>query len=87
MSNFISKQKERKNHKHLGVATTIAGKGKNTKGRPKTGRETKVRVNFAILPSLYKKIQRVAYIKRISVSEILSECFERYINENEDIIS
>ena len=71
-----------KNSMHIGVATAIAGNG--IKGRPKTGKETKIRVNFALLPSLYEKIKKVAYIKRISVSEILEECFERYLKENPD---
>jgi len=82
MSDFNKKQQERKNSIHIGVATGIAGNG--VKGRPKTGRETKIRVNFALLPSLYKKIKKVAYIKRISVSEILEECFVRYLEENPD---
>ncbi len=52
------------------------------KGRPKAGRETKKRVSLVLLPSLYDKIQKIAYVERRSVSELVSECLTRYADEN-----
>ena len=83
MSNFNTKQLERSNRKHLGVATGIAGNG--TKGRPKTGKETKIRVNFTIFPSLIMEIRHIAGLQNKSVSEILDECFRRYFKEHKDL--
>lgn len=52
------------------------------KGRPKTGRETKKRINLAVYPSTYDSMQKIAYIDRRSVSDIVSELMERYIEIN-----
>lgn len=49
----------------------IAVNGK--KGRPKEDRELKKRVSLSVLPSLYEDIQKIAYVQRRSVSELI-EC-------------
>lgn len=54
------------------------------KGRPKADRETKKRVSLAILPSLYDNVQKIAYVERKSISEIVSECLEQYAAEHTD---
>lgn len=51
-------------------------------GRPKVNRETKKRASFAILPSLYDNVSKIAYVDRIPVSEIISQCLEKYVEEN-----
>ena len=43
------------------------------RGRPKEDRELKKRVSLSVLPSLYEDIQKIAYVQRRSVSEVI-EC-------------
>lgn len=52
-----------------GVSAVAGGK----KGRPKEDRETKKRVSLSVMPSLYEDIQKIAYVQRRSVSEMI-EC-------------
>lgn len=52
------------------------------KGRPKEDRETKKRVSLSVLPSLYEDVQKIAYVQRRSVSDIMSELMEGYGSEN-----
>lgn len=54
--------------------TSVAGKG-----RPKTGRETKRRVSLALYPSSYGDLQKIAYVDRKSVSDIVSELIAGYV--------
>ena len=56
----------------------------NGKGRPKTEGETKKRVTLALYPSIYSDLQKIAYVKRQSISEIVSELVISYISENTD---
>lgn len=49
------------------------------RGRPKEeGRELKKRISLSVLPSLYEDIQKIAYVQRRSVSELLSAVMEEY---------
>ena len=50
----------------------------NGRGRPKEGREIKKRVSLSVLPSLYEDIQKIAYVQRRSVSELMSAMMEDY---------
>lgn len=54
------------------------------KGRPKTGSETKKRVTLALYPSIYSDLQKIAYVQRKSISEIVSNLVSSFINENTD---
>lgn len=73
----MSKLEERESRRRSSVvgsmvdsASTVAiGK----KGRPKEDRETKKRVSLSVLPSLYEDIQKIAYVQRRSMSEVI-EC-------------
>lgn len=56
------------------------------KGRPKTAGETKKRVTLALYPSIYGDLQKIAYVKRQSVSEIIAGLVTAYINENTDAL-
>lgn len=47
-------------------------------GRPKADRELKKRISLSVLPSLYEDIQKIAYVQRKSVSELLSAMMEEY---------
>ena len=49
-----------------------------SRGRPKVDRELKKRISLSVLPSLYDDIQKIAYVQRRSVSELLSAMMEEY---------
>lgn len=64
-----------------------AGIGESTekqtaKGRPKAERETKKRVSLAVYPSSYSDLQKIAYVDRQSVSDIVSELIAEYVAAN-----
>ena len=68
------------------TATDAAGSG--GRGRPKeTSKELKKRVSLSILPSLYEDIQKIAYVQRRSVSNIVEEQLRRYREEHNDALS
>lgn len=48
------------------------------RGRPKEDRELKKRISLSVLPSLYEDIQKIAYVQRRSVSEVMSAIMEEY---------
>lgn len=50
----------------------------NGRGRPKEDRELKKRISLSVLPSLYEDIQKIAYVQRRSVSELMSVMMEEY---------
>lgn len=87
----MSKLEERESRRRSSVVGSIvdsvpaAASGK--KGRPKEDRETKKRVSLSVLPSLYEDIQKIAYVQRRSVSDIMSELMEGYRAENVASIS
>ena len=56
------------------------------KGRPKATRETKKRVSMAFLPSIYDDISKIAYIDRVSISELTARLMEEHISKNQDKI-
>lgn len=49
-----------------------------SRGRPKADRELKKRISLSVLPSLYDDIQKIAYVQRRSVSELLSAMMGEY---------
>lgn len=87
----MGKLEERESRRRSSVVGSIvdsvpaAASGK--KGRPKEDRETKKRVSLSVLPSLYEDIQKIAYVQRRSVSDIMSELMEGYRAENAASIS
>ena len=62
-------------------------KGILQRGRPKTDGETKQRISLAILPSVYDKVKKIAYVKRTTFSEVISEYLDKYIQEHEEELS
>lgn len=66
------------------VTTQESEKESRSKGRPKTEGETKKRVTLALYPSIYSDLQKIAYVKRQSISEIVSGLVTSYINDNTD---
>lgn len=86
MSGFADREK---NRERKGVAASmidIPQKQKEKRGRPKEERETKKRISLAVLPSIYEDMQKISYIERKSMSEIVSDFFEQYVKDNADKI-
>ena len=54
------------------------------RGRPKVDRELKKRISLSVLPSLNEDIQRIAYVERRSVSELVASIMEQYRNDHKE---
>lgn len=78
----MSKLEERESRRRSSVVGSMvdsvptAASGK--KGRPKEDRETKKRVSLSVLPSLYEDIQKIAYVQRRSISDLVAVLLEQY---------
>ena len=86
----MSNLQERENRRRASIVGSMIEQpaeksaGSGGRGRPKEeGRELKKRVSLSILPSLYEDIQKIAYVQRKSVSEIICSLMEQYRNENQ----
>lgn len=51
-------------------------------GATEPTKEIKKRYNLTLLPSVYEKIQQIAFVERKSASEIAGELFEEYVEAN-----
>lgn len=56
------------------------------RGRPKVKREKKKSYTLTFFPSLYDKASKAACIEGKSVSELIGEFFEKYVEKNKDKI-
>lgn len=56
-------------------APAAAGSGR---GRQKEAREIKKRVSLSVLPSLYEDIQKIAYVQRRSISDVVGDLMEQF---------
>ena len=65
------------------MAATSSGR----RGRPKEDRELRKRVSLSVLPSLYEDIQKIAYVERRSVSELLSDLMLQYREQQKSALS
>lgn len=66
--------------------TPMVATSSGRRGRPKENRELKKRVSLSLRPSVYERIQKIAYVQRKSTSELLENIMEKYINEhNKDL--
>ena len=57
------------------------------RGRPKEDRELRKRVSLPVLPSLYEKKKKIAYVERRSVSELLSDLMVQYREQQKSTLS
>ena len=76
----MSKLEERENRRRSIVGSIIeepVAKASG-RGRPKEDRELKKRISLSVFPSLYEDIQKIAYMQRRSISEIVGELLEEY---------
>lgn len=79
----MSKLQERENRRKSIVggiidAPAVESASAARRGRPKENRELKKRISLSVLPSLYEDIQKIAYVQRRSVSELMSSMMEVY---------
>lgn len=79
----MSKLQDRENKRKSVIGGMIDAPAASTvssgsRGRPKEDRELKKRISLSVLPSLYDDIQKIAYVQRRSVSELLSAMMEEY---------
>lgn len=86
VDNFVNKEKEPSPLPQVEPAEQTAERA-GKKGRPYAERETKVRKSFAIFPSLYDDVQKIAFVKRISISELIADLLRDYVEQNKDALS
>lgn len=86
----MSNLKERESRRKASIVGSMIEKpaektpGSSGRGRPKEeDRELKKRISLSVLPSLYEDIQKIAYVQRRSVSELIGELLEGYRAEYE----
>lgn len=83
MSGFAEREKSRKKGVVASMISEDNTQQENVgRGRPKEQRETKKRISLAVLPSVYEDMQKIAYVDRMSMSEIVSDFMEKYVQEN-----
>lgn len=76
----MSKLEERENRRKSIVGSIIeepVAKASG-RGRPKEDRELKKRISLSVLPSLYEDVQKIAYVQRRSLSNLIDELLEQY---------
>ena len=86
VNNFVNKEKEPSPLPQVEPAEQTVERAEK-KGRPYSERETKVRKSFAIFPSLYEDVQKVAFVKRISISELIADLLRDYVERNKEALS
>ena len=78
----MSKLEERESRRRSSVVGSIVDSApaaaSGRKGRPKEDRETKKRVSLSVLPSLYEDIQKIAYVQRRSISDVVGDLMEQF---------
>lgn len=85
----MSKLEERESRRRSAVGkfveqTPMAAASSGRRGRPKEDRELKKRISLSVLPSVYEGIQRIAYVERKSVSELMEEMMKDYQKRHRD---
>lgn len=75
---MMSKLAERENRRKSIVGSMLDSQPE------KEERERKRRVSLSIRPSVYEDIQRIAYVQRKSVSDLMDSLMEKYRAEHTD---
>ena len=91
----MSNLKDRENRRRASVVVSIIEQqlAEETtqrsagRGRPIEDRELRKRVSLSVLPSLYEDIQKIAYVERRSVSELLSDLMAQYRDQQKSALS
>ena len=83
----VAKFEDRENRRRASVISSIIESApvvsENGRGRPKENRELKKRVSLSVKPSLYEDIQKIAYVQRRSISDVVGDLMERFRAEHE----
>ena len=89
MSNLQEREDRRRSIVGSMIGTTATDAANSSgRGRPKEERrDLKKRISLSVLPSLYEDIQKIAYVQRRSVSDIVEEQLRRYREKNKDALS
>ena len=89
MSNLQEREDRRRSIVGSMIGTTATDAANSSgRGRPKEeGRDLKKQITLSGLPSLYEDIQKIAYVQRRSVSDIVEEQLRRYREEHDDALS
>lgn len=59
---------------------------KISKEKLRTNKENKKRISLVVFPSSYSKLQKIAYVNRQSVSDIICKLIDEYVNDNIDAL-
>lgn len=84
MSKLMDREERRKAVGQMVSQGGAASGGVAHRGRPKEDRELKKRVSLSLRPSSYEAIQKIAYVQRRSVSDLMDAMMEQFIKEHED---
>lgn len=83
----MAKFDDRENRRRTSVVSSMVGSSPAVsgggKGRPKENREIKKRVSMSLLPSVYEDIQKIAYVQRRSISDLVGDLMEQFRAEHE----
>lgn len=69
------------------MVDSVPAAASGKKGRPKEDRETKKRVSLSVLPSLYEDIQKIAYVQRRSISDLVALLLDEYRDKHKTELS
>lgn len=81
----MSKLEERENRrKSASIVGSIIGEPAAAaaspagRGRPREDRELKKRISLSVFPSVYEDIQKIAYVQRRSISDVVGDLMEQF---------
>lgn len=78
----MAKFDDRENRRRTSVVSSMVESAPvvsgGAKGRPKEDREIKKRVSLSVLPSVYEDIQKIAYVQRRSISDLVGDLMEQF---------
>ncbi len=83
----MAKFEDRENRRKSSVVGSIVDGAPvasgSRRGRPKEDREIKKRVSLSVMPSLYEDIQKIAYVQRRSISDVVGDLMEQFRVQHE----
>lgn len=78
----MAKFDDRENRRRTSVVSSMVERtpvaSESGRGRPKEDREIKKRVSLSVLPSVYEDIQKIAYVQRRSISDLVGDLMEQF---------
>lgn len=83
MAKFEDRENRRRTSVVGSIVESVPVASGNGRGRPKEDREIKKRVSLSVMPSLYEDIQKIAYVQRRSISDVLGELMEQFRETHE----